>query len=145
MRCTRPELVPHFVPHMRYLRYLYQKYLILRYMEYDLISPDSLLHAPCSLLLTPCSLLLTPYSLLLAPCSLLLTPYSLLLTPAPYSLLPDVVKRVAKISIVYVFISDFSWIYTYIKCIIHKLSKKRGGPLLCTYFVPNFRYSRYIH
>ena len=38
-----------------------------------------------------------------------------------------------------------SWIYTYIKCIIHKLSKKRGGPLLCTYFVPNFRYSRYIH
>ena len=36
---NRPELVPHFVPHMRYLRYLYQKYLILRYMECDLILP----------------------------------------------------------------------------------------------------------
>ena len=28
------------------------------------------------------------------------------------------------------FISEFSWIYTYIKCIIRKLSKKRVRPTL---------------
>ena len=33
------SLVPHLVPHMGYLGYLYQKYPTLGYMECDLISP----------------------------------------------------------------------------------------------------------
>ena len=43
------------------------------------------------------------------------------------------------------FISELSWIYTYIKCIIHKLSKKRVRPSFGAYFVPNFRHNRHIH
>ena len=43
------------------------------------------------------------------------------------------------------FISELSWIYTYIKCIIPKSSKKRVRPLLCTTLVPHLWYMWYKH